>query len=104
MKNAIAYIKVLKEKHSKPDLGLDQVAAIHSFALRESFEIFETFTEKQSGDADERSKLYAAIKAAHDAKVPIIVAKLDQLSHDMNVVAGLMGEAIFIVADRGGVS
>jgi DNA invertase Pin-like site-specific DNA recombinase len=65
-------------------LGLEaQEAALARFAEAEGFRFLQTFTETESGADDDRPGLAAAIASARKAKAPIIVAKLDRLSRDV---------------------
>jgi DNA invertase Pin-like site-specific DNA recombinase len=68
--------------------------AIAVFAKAEGFAITRTFEEHETGkgaDAiDRRPQLAAAIKAARKLGGPVIVSKLDRLSHDVHFISGLM--------------
>jgi DNA invertase Pin-like site-specific DNA recombinase len=107
MQTAIAYVRVSTGKQAKSGLGLEaQNAALARFAEAERYRLVETFTEVETGkgaDAlDRRPQLAAALKAAKQAKGPIIVAKLDRLSRDVHFISGLMSHRTpFIVAELG---
>ena len=107
MQTAIAYVRVSTGKQAKSGLGLEaQNAALARFAEAEGYRLVETFTEVETGkgaDAlDRRPQLAAALKAAKQAKGPIIVAKLDRLSRDVHFISGLMSHKTpFIVAELG---
>ncbi len=107
MKAAIAYTRVSTTQQGKSELGLEaQEAALARFAEAEGYQIIERFEEIETGkgaDAlDRRPQLAAALKAARQRKVPIIVAKLDRLSRDVHFISGLMAHKTpFIVAELG---
>jgi DNA invertase Pin-like site-specific DNA recombinase len=51
---------------------------------------------------ERRPQLAAAIKAAHRAKCPVVVSKLDRLSRDVHFISGLMAQRVpFIVTELG---
>ncbi len=109
MKNAIAYERVSTAGPGRSGLGLKaQRATIARFAAQEGFRIVESFAEAETGKGADalarRPKLAAALKAARriDNGCPVIVAKLDRLSHDVHFISGLMQHGTpFIVAELG---
>ena len=77
--------------------------------LQVGFRIVESFAEAETGKGADalarRPKLAAALKAARriDNGCPVIVAKLDRLSHDVHFISDLMQHGTpFIVAELGG--
>jgi DNA invertase Pin-like site-specific DNA recombinase len=83
-----------------------QRAAVARFAEAEGITILHEFTEVETGkgsDAlDRRPQLAAALASARLAKCPVVVAKLDRLSRDVALIAGLMAKRVpFIVAELG---
>jgi DNA invertase Pin-like site-specific DNA recombinase len=104
---AVAYLRVSTSEQGKSGLGLDaQRVAIESFAKAESFEIAEWHQDVQSGkrsDAEDlRPGLKAAMAAAKAVDGPVIVAKLDRLSRDVEYISGLMNRRVeFIVTELG---
>src|SRR5260370_18201981 len=109
MKNAIAYERVSTAGQGKSGLGVEaQRATIARFAAQGGFRIVESFAEAETGKGADalarRPKLAAALKAARriDNGCPVIVAKLDRLSHDVHFISGLMQHGTpFIVAELG---
>jgi DNA invertase Pin-like site-specific DNA recombinase len=107
MKNAIAYERVSTAGQGRSGLGLEaQRATIARFAAQEGFRIVESFAEAETGKGADalarRPKLAAALKAARriDNGCPVIVAKLDRLSHDVHFISGLMQHGTpFIAAE-----
>jgi DNA invertase Pin-like site-specific DNA recombinase len=65
-------------------------------------EFVEIETGKGSDALAQRPRLKAALEAARKAKCPVVVSKLDRLSRDVAVIAGLMAQRVpFIVAESG---
>ena len=81
-------------------------AAIARFCSAQGFTLAAEHVEVQSGrgaDAlERRPHLKAAIKAARKLKGPVVVAKLDRLSRDVNLISGLMTHKVpFITVELG---
>jgi DNA invertase Pin-like site-specific DNA recombinase len=107
MKHAIAYIRVSKASQGRSGLGLQaQQEAIARFAIAESFDVVQVYTEVETGkgaDAlNRRPQLKTALAEAKRINAPVIVAKLDRLSRDVHFISGLMSHGVpFIVCDIG---
>ena len=86
-------------------MGLEaQQAAIERFCAAEGFKVTQAFSETISGkkDDDKRPALAEALALAKKQGLPIIVAKLDRLSRDVALIAGLMAQRVpFVVAELG---
>jgi DNA invertase Pin-like site-specific DNA recombinase len=106
-KNVVAYVRVSTAGQGRSGLGLEaQRTAIAQFCKRENFTIASEFTEIETGKGADalarRPKLAAAIKAARKVKGPVVVAKLDRLSRDVNFISGLMVHRVpFITVELG---
>jgi DNA invertase Pin-like site-specific DNA recombinase len=106
MRRAIGYIRV-STGQSKSGLGIEaQHSAIKKFCSAKGFALSQVITECQTGkgtDAlDRRPGLGAAIKAADHSKASIVVARLDQLGHDIHFISELMTLRVqIIVVDLG---
>jgi DNA invertase Pin-like site-specific DNA recombinase len=106
-KTVISYIRVSTAGQGRSGLGLEaQREAIARFAKDQGYAIAGEYVEVESGkgaDAlDRRPKLAAAIKAARKIKGPVIVAKLDRLSRDVNFISGLMVHKVpFVTVELG---
>jgi DNA invertase Pin-like site-specific DNA recombinase len=106
-KAVVSYIRVSTAGQGRSGLGLEaQREAIARFAKDQGYAISGEFVEVESGkgaDAlDRRPKLAAAIKAARKVKGPVIVAKLDRLSRDVNFISGLMTHKVpFVTVELG---
>lgn len=108
MKSAIAYTRVSTGKQS---LGVDaQQAAIGRFCAAHGFEIVHGYSDVQTGKEtqhyvealERRPGLKNAMNLAKRRQCPVIVAKLDRLSRDVEFIAGLMRDGVdFIVAEYG---
>jgi DNA invertase Pin-like site-specific DNA recombinase len=106
-KAVVSYIRVSTAGQGRSGLGLEaQREAIAQFCKAQGFTIAAEHVEIESGkgaDAlDRRPKLAAAIKAARKIKGPVIVAKLDRLSRDVNFISGLMIHKVpFVTVELG---
>jgi DNA invertase Pin-like site-specific DNA recombinase len=106
-KAVIGYIRVSTSRQGRSGLGLEaQREAIARFAKDQGYTIADEYVEVESGkgaDAlERRPKLAAAIKAARKIKGPVIVAKLDRLSRDVNFISGLMVHKVpFVTVELG---
>jgi DNA invertase Pin-like site-specific DNA recombinase len=106
-KAVISYIRVSTSRQSRSGLGLEaQREANARFAKDQGYTVADEYVEVESGkgaDAlDRRPKLAAAIKAARKLKGPVIVAKLDRLSRDVNFISGLMVHKVpFVTVELG---
>jgi hypothetical protein len=86
MRPAIGYIRVSTPKQGRSGLGIEaQQEALQRFAEAEGYRFAETFTEVESGKHgdDHRPALAEALERARKERAPIIVAKLDRLSRDV---------------------
>ncbi len=102
-----SYIRVSTARQGRSGLGLEaQREAIARFCAAEGYSLAAEYIEVESGkgaDAlERRPKLAAAIKAAKKFKGPVVVAKLDRLSRDVNFISGLMTHKVpFITVELG---
>lgn len=101
--NMIGYIRVSTGEQGKSGLGLDaQTQALKEFAAREGLPLSCVLTEVASGSDDDRPVLAKALAMAQAAGEPVLVAKLDRLSRDVAMIAGLMSKGVpFIVCNLG---
>jgi DNA invertase Pin-like site-specific DNA recombinase len=71
-------------------------------AISLAAEYIEIESGKGADALERRPKLAAAIKAAKKFKGPVVVAKLDRLSRDVNFISGLMTHKVpFITVELG---
>lgn len=102
--NVIAYYRVSTSKQEKSGLGLSaqkQIVAHYSDKL--GYNIISEYEETQSGKGIEnRKELHEAIKQSKIDEIPIIVAKLDRLSRDVEhtfKIVKQLGEGKLICCD-----
>jgi DNA invertase Pin-like site-specific DNA recombinase len=106
-KTVVSYIRVSTTGQGRSGLGLEaQREAIARFAKDQNYEIAGEYLEVESGkgaDAlERRPKLAEAIKYARKLKGPVVVAKLDRLSRDVNFISGLMTHKVpFVTVELG---
>jgi DNA invertase Pin-like site-specific DNA recombinase len=106
-KTVVSYLRVSTGVQGRSGLGLEaQREAIARFAKDQNYTVTAEYVEVESGkgaDAlERRPKLAAAIKAARKIKGPVVVAKLDRLSRDVNFISGLMTHKVpFITVELG---
>lgn len=100
-RQVIGYIRVSTDEQGKSGLGLDaQTHRLTQFAQAEGLTLTAIVSEVASGGAglDARPVLREALTRG----VPVLVAKLDRLSRDVALIAGLMSTRVpFIVAELG---
>ena len=102
-----SYIRVSTARQGRSGLGLEaQREAIARFCKSEGYALAAEYVEVESGKGSDalerRPKLAAAIKAAKKANGPVVVAKLDRLSRDVNFISGLMTHKVpFITVELG---
>jgi DNA invertase Pin-like site-specific DNA recombinase len=95
--DVLAYVRVSTKGQGDSGLGMEaQRDYIQSAARQQGWNIVEWFTEVASGSVvpTERPEL----KKALSHNLPIVVAKLDRLSRDVEHIAGLMKRATLKVA------
>lgn len=94
--------RVSTREQGRSGLGLDAQARdldLYLSALPpESFEVLADLVEVESGGSTERPVLAEALALAKRTGGTILVAKLDRLSRDVEVIAGLIKRAPFRVA------
>lgn len=106
-KSVVSYIRVSTFGQGRSGLGLEaQRVAIARFAKDQNYTLAAEYVEVESGkvaDAlERRPKLAAAIKYARKLKGPVVVAKLDRLSRDVNFISGLMTHKVpFVTVELG---
>jgi DNA invertase Pin-like site-specific DNA recombinase len=106
-KTVVSYIRVSTTGQGRSGLGLEaQREAIARFAKDQNYIVAAEYLEVESAkgaDAlERRPKLAAAIKHARRVKGPVVVAKLDRLSRDVNFISGLMTHKVpFVTVELG---
>ncbi|MCP3395681.1 recombinase family protein [Bradyrhizobium sp. CCGB20] len=82
----VAYRRVSTQKQGRSGLGLEaQEAAIQEFAQSRGGRIIREYTEVESGKANERPQLAAALHHAKVTGATVVIAKLDRLSRSASI-------------------
>ena len=104
MTDAIAYVRVSKERQGRSGLGIEaQQASIQRYAADNRLTLAGVFIEVETGkgfDAlDRRPKLREALARAKALQCAVVVAKLDRLSRNVAFIAALMEAKVpFLIA------
>jgi len=95
--DVVAYIRVSTGKQEASGLGLEaQLDYIHTAAAQQGWNVVSVFSEAVSGSVAPLDR--PAFSKALATGLPIVVAKLDRLSRDVEHIAGLMKRVQFKVA------
>lgn len=90
----VLYYRVSTKRQGASGLGLEaQKRDIKLYLENYSavpFEVLGEFTEIESGTANDRPELAAAISLAKEKKAVLLVAKLDRISRKVSFIAGLI--------------
>lgn len=100
MTHFISYYRVSTERQGRSGLGLEaQREAVTRF-LRADDRVVGEYVEIESGKADDRPQLAAAMKACRQLGAVLLIGKLDRLSRRVSFIATMMESGIkFIAAD-----
>ena len=99
MKPAIPYYRVSTTRQGLSGLGLSaQRKAVRDYALANSFQLLEEFTEVESGGRNKRPVLQQAIKACIEHDAILLIAKLDRLGRNVLFISTLMESKVEFVA------
>ena len=95
MQAAIGYLRVSTREQGRSGLGLAaQRREIEAFGKREGFSVKSWHQDVQTGAGADalllRPALAAALKAAQDAHLPLIVSRLDRLWRNVHFITWLM--------------
>lgn len=90
----VEYRRVSTADQGKSGLGLEaqerDIALYLTNYSDKPYEVIGSFTDVQSGKADDRPQLAKAIALAEKESAVLIVSKLDRLSRDVEFIAGLL--------------
>jgi len=100
----VAYYRVSTQKQGKSGLGLEaQRKMVADFISGNSGDLVAEYTEIESGKADDRPELIAAMKKADLVGGRLLVGKLDRLSRDLHFITSLQKSKVdFVVCDLPG--
>ena len=102
-KRFVVYCRVSTVEQGRSGLGIEaQRTACHAIAQGIG-EIIGEFTEIESGDAAERPELRKALAMVRRTGATLLVAKLDRLGRDVELLAGAI-KGRLLVADAAGAS
>ena len=92
MTKFVAYYRVSTDKQGQSGLGLEaQQEAVQAF-LKTAPEL--TFTEVESGSCATRPELAKALAACKQHKATLVVAKLDRLARDVQMILSIVDSGI----------
>jgi len=95
---AILLTRVSTEEQGNSRNGLDaQLNSLEDFCKYNDIEVIEHYEEVSSGkffDIQERPVLAAALEHARKAQAILLVAKIDRLSRDVELIAHLMNKGV----------
>lgn len=95
MRKAITYYRVSTDRQGESKLGLEaQEKAVRDFAGLFRYEVIDDYIEVESGKRNERPILHQALKACHEHKAVLLIAKLDRLSRSVAFISTLMEAGI----------
>jgi DNA invertase Pin-like site-specific DNA recombinase len=107
MQQIIGYARVSTRRQGQSGLGIDaQKDIIRAFCEQHGFALAHTYQEVETGSGSDaieaRPQLRAALEDAKRRGCPVVVAKLDRLSRNVEFIAGLMARRVkFIVCELG---
>jgi DNA invertase Pin-like site-specific DNA recombinase len=95
----VTYTRVSTDRQGRSGLGLEgQEAAIAAFAAANAAHIAGSFTEVESGRANRRPQLQAALKLARVTGSKLVIAKIDRLSRNAAFLLNLQESGVDFVA------
>ena len=93
MSEFIAYYRVSTEGQEESGLGIEaQQEKVRSLVSARGGQVVSEFTETESGRKADRPVLAQALQAARKAKAVLVVAKLDRLARDAELINRLSKE------------
>lgn len=97
----VAYLRVSTAKQGHSGLGIEaQRSAIESYVERIKGKIIQSFTEVESGRANDRPQLAKALHLAKVTGATLVIAKLDRLSRNAAFLLTLKESGVkFVAAD-----
>lgn len=91
---AVAYYRVSTTRQGESGYGMEaQQVAVAGLLQRLGHELVAEFTEVESGRKNSRPQLSAALSEARNRGALLVVAKLDRLARDVELISSLVKEA-----------
>ena len=91
---AISYYRVSTARQGEKGYGMEaQKVAVTALLDRLGHELVGEYTEVESGSKNSRPELAAALADARKQKALLVVAKLDRLARDVELISSLVKEA-----------
>ena len=102
MKQFVIYTRVSTKRQGKSGLGLEAQQRDIELYLQNyaevPYEVLGSFCDIESGKHSDRPELNKAMDLAIQSKATLLVAKLDRLSRDVELIAGVIKRCDLIVA------
>lgn len=97
MNEAIMYLRVSTTRQGQSGLGIDsQREMCRKYAESKGWHISAEFKDVESGKSRERQGLWGAIEYCTEHKCPLIIAKLDRMSRDVEFTFKVMNTGVDI--------
>lgn len=91
----VAYYRVSTQRQGRSGLGLAaQKHAVEDYARRMKKTITGSFKEIESGRRTDRTKLKEALALCRESGAVLVVAKLDRLARDVNLILSLVDSGV----------
>lgn len=95
VRKAVSYLRVSTDKQGVTGLGIEaQRAAVAAWALQRGVVVVREFVEAESGRKAVRRELSEAMKLADVTGMTLVVAKLDRLSRDVDMIRRICNSRI----------
>lgn len=90
-----SYLRVSTRRQGQSGLGLEaQRETVRRYLVEANGELIEEFVEVETGKADNRPVLKAALAKCKQLKSTLVIAKLDRISRNVAFIAGLMNSGV----------
>lgn len=90
-----SYLRVSTRRQGQSGLGLEaQRETVLRYMRETDGELLEEFVEVETGRADDRPVLRAALARCKQLKATLVIAKLDRISRNVAFIAGLMNSGV----------
>lgn len=97
----VSYLRVSTQQQGRSGLGLEaQREAIEAYVRTRGGQVIQSFTEVESGGANDRPELAKALHLAKVTGATLVIAKLDRLSRNAAFLLTLRDSGVrFVAAD-----